>query len=223
MLLSPAGAWAWLSLAQKRWPKTKRWNKNFWTNISSLTLNKPKLQANCLSLFEPYHNLSLLQGVPQYCLQFCLVNFSASKAPRSSILPIFQHSFFCRFQNYTICDYLVKSWPRNCRNTRITKEYSQAPMSMVPRHYDIWVVVAPWHQALECSLALMSAFGNMASASSVLMVTYECSWGIINTHKQPWTAMRSNERSWAWRHKHSRTLMSAHGHFWALKSIHEQS
>ena len=30
-----------------------------------------------------------VQGVPQYCLHFCFVNFSASKALRSLILDIF--------------------------------------------------------------------------------------------------------------------------------------
>ena len=39
----------------------------------------------------------ILQSVRQYCLHFYFVNFSASKAPRSSILDIFQQPFPCRF------------------------------------------------------------------------------------------------------------------------------
>ena len=39
----------------------------------------------------------VLQGVPQYCFHFCFINFSASKASKSSILDIFQQSFQCRF------------------------------------------------------------------------------------------------------------------------------
>ena len=38
-----------------------------------------------------------IQGVPQYCFHFSFVNFSAFKAPRSSILDIFQQPFQCRF------------------------------------------------------------------------------------------------------------------------------
>ena len=59
-----------------------------------------------------------LQGVPQYCLHFCFVNFSASKAPKSYTLDIFQQPFLCRFQNYQICYYLVQFWLRYYQNTK---------------------------------------------------------------------------------------------------------
>ena len=60
----------------------------------------------------------LLQGVPQYCLHFSFVNFSTSKAHRSSILDIFQQPFLCGFQNYQICYYLVQFWLRYYQNTK---------------------------------------------------------------------------------------------------------
>ena len=70
----------------------------------------------CLFAFSLACCFAYLQDVPQYCLHFCFVNFSASKAPRYSILGIFQQPF--TFQNYQICYYLVQFWPTYFQNTK---------------------------------------------------------------------------------------------------------
>ena len=113
-----------------------------------------------------------VQGVPQYNLQFWFVNFSASKAPKTSILDIFQQPFLCRFQNYQICYHLVKFWPRFCRNTnrkslkkinifcllrnqelehsgslRNTQEHSRAPTST---HEPSWALISMVPTHCEC-------------------------------------------------------------------------
>ena len=75
---------------------------NFWCNFSSYflidfywwikiyVLQNMKWFKQCILSID-------LQGVPKNCLHFCFLNFSASKAPGSSILDIFQQPFSCRF------------------------------------------------------------------------------------------------------------------------------
>ena len=63
----------------------------------SYDINNPNLII--ILYHEDYnvHKQYNIQGVPQYCLHFCFVNFLASNALRSSILDIFQQPFQCRF------------------------------------------------------------------------------------------------------------------------------
>ena len=77
---------------------------------------------------------------------------------------------------------------------RITQEYSGALKSTHEHSWvlvstdkygskALWVVMAPWHQAHKCSLALMIAVGTMVPCSWVLMATCECSWILMNANE----------------------------------------
>ena len=59
----------------------------------------------------------VIQGVPQYCIHFCFLNFSTFYKRRNSILDIFQQPIFCRFWKYPIFYYSVKFGPRYWQNT----------------------------------------------------------------------------------------------------------
>ena len=60
---------------------------------------------------------NIVQGVPQYCINFCFLNFSASYRRRNSILDIFQQPILCRFWKYPIFYYSVKFGLRYWQNT----------------------------------------------------------------------------------------------------------
>ena len=79
----------------------------------------------------------------------------------------------------------------------------------------LWGLMVPWHQAHECSLALMSAVGTMVPRWWVLTATYKCSW-------LPMKLMSSDEHAWVWRHDPSWALMSTLEDSWAFISTHDQ-
>ena len=58
-----------------------------------------------------------IQGVQQYCIHFCFLNFLSSWGSRKSILDIFNSTFRVEFRNIHFFYYLVKNGMRYCQNT----------------------------------------------------------------------------------------------------------
>ena len=50
---------------------------------------------------------------------------------------------------------------------------------------ELWVVMAPWHQAHKFSLPPMSAVSAIVPCSWVLMAPYEWSWILMNAYEHP--------------------------------------
>ena len=73
----------------------------FWarenTILIGLDTRNINIDISCDSFLRVCKGQTDIQGVPQYCFHFYFINFSASKASRSSILDIFQQPFQCRF------------------------------------------------------------------------------------------------------------------------------
>ena len=108
--------------------KVRLYSSSITTKLSPVTIqwlqgfNKNRLNNSYYLCWQViiYAKLSfswVVQGVPQYCIHFCVLNFSASSGSKNSILDIFQQPFSFRFQNCPICYDMVKSWPRYCQNT----------------------------------------------------------------------------------------------------------
>ena len=132
-------------------------------NISRKQVNYVRTLRTTVNSENILHNNIIIQGVPQYCLHFCFVNFSASKAPRGSILNIFQQPFTCRFRNFQICYYLVQFWPRYCQNTERKSLGPMAPQS--------WMLIGTH----ECCWGHGTMLRRVYGCLWVLMRAYECS------------------------------------------------
>ena len=88
----------------------------------------------------------------------------------------------------------------------------------------LWVLKDPWRQNHECLLALMSAVGAMVPCSWVLMVAYECSWGLMNVQGCPKSIISAHEGPWRHTlgaHKHSWVFMITHDHSYGAMSTQE--
>ena len=93
----------------------KRHSTRIW-KLKFIFIIIPLNSSNAFNNIMLWNNI--IQGVPQYCLHFCFVDISASKATSSSILDIFQQHLLCRFQNCKICYALMRSWPKYYQNTK---------------------------------------------------------------------------------------------------------
>ena len=130
------------------------------------------LSSACFK-FKPIfvqHKGAKIQGVLQYYLHFCFVNFLASNEPRCSILEIFQKPFPCRFKSYPICYYSVKWWLRYCQNTKESHFKNYPFFCLLP------------NQELEHSRSLR----NNQVQSRAPMITQEhlrAPWSLITTHE----------------------------------------
>ena len=154
---------------------------------------------------------SLLQGVPQYCINFCFLNFSASYKQRNSIFDNFQQPISWRFWKYPILYYSVKLGPRYWQNTtgrsfqKLTffvyysmKQFSIHELSWVlmSSHKHSCALMSTHKYGAMAQWALMSADERPWLHGAMLMTAFELSWVLI----APWP--QAHECSW--------TLMSAH-------------
>ena len=135
------------------------------------------------------------------------------------------------FKNY---NFLVITESKTLRNT---PKHSGAPMS-TPDHSGavmsclehslglisnfencdkvLWVLMEPWCHAHECSLVFMSAVGNIAPCSWVLMAAF---WMLTSAQQCSW-ALSSHEHSWEpWPNEPSWTIISTHWYSWALMCL----
>ena len=65
----------------------------------------------------------------------------------------------------------------------------------------LWMLIAPWRQAPECSGLLMSAH----EQSWALMAALDSLWMHLGANGCSWVLTSAHEHSWAWRHGAMRT------------------
>ena len=173
-----------------------------------------------------------LQGVPQYCIHFCFLNFSASYSHRNSILGIFQQAIMCRFWKYPIFYYSVKFGPRYWQNTagrsfqKLTffvyysmKQFSIHELSWVlmSSHKHSCALMSTLKYGAMTHWVMMSANDPMAPCSWLLLSSHECLLlhgpKLMSVHGRSWVLIGNQEHSWL--------LLAAYLCPWMPMSAHE--